>query len=189
MNNRVLTLIAIAAAAGIYLGYISPTWSGPIAVTRTAIASDDSALAAAASFNARETQLLTVQKGLDPAALDRLNRLLPDSVNTIGVIIDITALATRSNLTLSSVGVQADKDVPKAATTPEDATALPTGVTDPQATATVTVSAMGTYSAFKTFLTGIEKSQHLFDIKDIRFSGSETGVYTYTLTMNTYWLR
>jgi hypothetical protein len=41
----------------------------------------------------------------------------------------------------------------------------------------------------QTFLTGIEKSARLLDVQDILVTGSDTGVYTYQMTMRLYWLR
>jgi len=54
MNSRILPILALLVAIGIFFGYINPTWTGDIAATKTAIENDAQALAAADSFAARQ---------------------------------------------------------------------------------------------------------------------------------------
>ena len=52
----------------------------------------------------------------------------------------------------------------------------------------LSLSAVGTYTSFKTFLGSMEKSERLIDVKDIVIRGSDTGVYTYQMRARIYWL-
>ncbi|MBU6214587.1 type 4a pilus biogenesis protein PilO [Patescibacteria group bacterium] len=183
MNSRTLSIVAVIVALGIFFGYINPTLSGSIADTKTKIASDDKALAAASSFAAQVKRLTDAQNTIGSANLARLMLLLPDSVNNIGLILDLNALAAKSSISVSAIDVspiaQASATVP--GTGP--------GIQSPEQSMDFSLTLVGTYSAFKTFLAGIEKSQRLLDVQDLSIQGSDTGVYTYKLKIRLYWLR
>ncbi len=49
--------------------------------------------------------------------------------------------------------------------------------------------AVGTYDAFRTFLDGIETSLRPLDVVELSVQDSATGVYTYAMTLQLYWLR
>ena len=67
--------------------------------------------------------------------------------------------------------------------------ALPAARANPVRSADLSLSAIGTYSALQAFLAGIEKSARLLDVRNIVVNGSDTGVYSYKVTIRLYWLR
>jgi hypothetical protein len=109
---------------------------------------------------------------------------LPDSVDNVGLILDLNALAARSGLSLSNI------DVTKNAAASSDASgALPVARVNPTGSIDLSLSAVGTYAALQTFLVGIEKSIRLIDVQDIVVKGSDTGLYTFQMKLRIYWLR
>lgn len=185
MNSRVLPLIALAAAAAMFFAYVSPTWSGPLAVAKDAIALDDDALASAEEYAVQQNTLSAARAAIDPEILERLANLLPDSVDNVGLILDVNALAARSGLSLANIDVAAADGGAKSGAPG----ALPTGVANPVGSINLSLTALGTFSAFQTFISGIERSARLLDIQDIGVKGSDTGVYAYQITLRLYWLR
>lgn len=185
MNSRILPLVALAASVGVFFAYVSPTWAGPIAAAKDAIELDDSALAAAEEYAARQNALATERANIDPGNLERLATLLPDSVDNVGLILDVNALAARSGLSLANIDVAAaDADAKKGGSG-----ALPAGAANPVGSINLSLTALGTFSAFQTFLEGLERSARLLDVQDVVVKGSDTGVYTYQITLRLYWLR
>lgn len=182
MNSRVLPILALLIAVGVFFTYVSPTWTGTIANTKAAISSDDQALSAAAEYTKRENELAAQRNAIAADDLTRLQNFLPDSVDNVGLILDLDALAARSGLTLSSIDVsqatQADTGDGSGA-----ATQSPVGQVD------LTLSAVGTYSALKAFLAGVESSERILDVRQLNVKGSNTGVYTYDMLIRLYWLR
>ena len=183
MNNRILPIFALIVAIGIFFVYINPTWSGSIAETKAAIASDDQALAAASEYTAQQSELASARSAINSASLKKLSVFLPDSVDNVGLILDMNALAARSGLSLSNIDVMAGGA--GNATTNE---VLPVSGVSPVSSVDISLSAIGTYTALQSFLTGIEKSQRLLDVRDIIVKGSDTGVYKYQMTLRLYWL-
>ncbi len=189
MNNNFVATLALVVAAGIFFGYVVPTWSGPIATTKATIAADDQALAAATTYTRQQNQLAEARNKIDPIDLARLVTFLPNSVDNVGLILDLNALAARSGLSLANIDVMTNT---VASTKPTNAntTGAPSGtITNPVGSVDLALSAIGTYTALQTFLKGVERSQRLLDIRDIVVKGSDTGVYTYQMKISLYWLR
>lgn len=197
--SRILPLLALVFAIALFFLYVKPTFSGPIAATRTQIASYNDALAAADRFQQKEAQL-TQQRAQIPAdSLARLTEFLPDGVDNVQLILDLDALAARSGITLSDFntkGSDSNTSTPTpsgAATTP--ATTIPTlgqqsiNAGTPTDSLSLTFKATGTYPAFRSFLAGMENSLRPLDVTDLQITESDTGVYTYAVTVRIYWLR
>ena len=90
---RFFPIIGLVLAGVIALAYIEPTYSNKIIPTQAAIASSDQALAAAASFKAKENELAAAKNAILPEDLARLEKLLPSSVDNVAIILDLNALA------------------------------------------------------------------------------------------------
>lgn len=209
MNNRILSSIAFVVALGIFFFYINPTWTGSIATTQASIAADDQALLAAQQYTSQQNQLAAARDAIDPANLKALETFLPDSVDNVGLILDLNALAARSGLSVSNVDVvtlsQSSGGSGSAAAAGAGAGAgagpagpagpaampgagLPAAPSNPVNSVNLNLSAVGTFSAFQNFLIGLEKSARLLDVSDIVVKGSDTGVYTYQMVIRLYWL-
>lgn len=203
MRSRTLPTLAILVSILIFFGYTNPTYNGSIATAKAAIASNNSALQAATAYQQQADRLTAQQNSMDQAALKRLTLLLPDSVNNIGAILDLNALAARTGVALSSISAsQSKSDVGSSSAGAGSMTSTATsngGIAtgggnsssnnNPVGSVDLTVNVKGTYAAFRSFLSGIETSERLMDATDISVSGSDTGVYTYQMTIRLYWLR
>ena len=182
MNSRVLPFLALAAAVGIFFTYINPTWTGQISALKAAIVADDEALAAAAKYEEQINKLASEKSAISEENMSRLIAFLPDSVNNVQLILDLNALAAKSGLALSGIDVKKSENSATADAAPARG---PASV----GSATMSLSAVGTFAALQTFLKGVERSGRLLDVRDINISGSDTGVYTYQMTILLYWLR
>lgn len=180
MNSRILPALALMIAVGIFFVYVSPTWSGSIADAKTAISADEDALKAANDYTTRVKELTDQKSSIDQESISRLATFLPDTVDNVGLILDLNTLAARSGVSLSNIDVA----VPSASTVTK-----PGAVQNPVSSVDLKLSAVGTYTAFQSFMAGIEKSARLLDIKDLAVKGSDTGVYSYDMTIRLYWLR
>jgi len=188
MNSRVLPILAFFLAIAILFAYVRPTWNGPIAKTKASIESSEKTLTAAREYTEKQNQLASARNAIDPANLDRLEIFLPDSVNNVGLILDINALAARSGLSLSNIDIV---NAPAAGSTVDAAGGGigPVANANPVSSVDLSLSAVGTYPALQAFLKGLEKSARLLDVREILVKGSNTGVYTYQMTVRLYWLR
>ncbi|MBU2103670.1 type II secretion system protein M [Patescibacteria group bacterium] len=183
MITRLLPVVFILAAIGLFAGYIHPTYTGDITTLTAEIDNYKLALESAKRFKQKEVQLAGEKDQLSTEQLQRLETFLPDSVDNVQLILDLNSLASRSGVQLSDFDVsQAEKEsnsfgaVELAPQTPYDSLDL-------------SVSAVGSYPAFRSFLAGVENSLRPLDVVEIIVKDSETGVYTYEVTFRLYWLR
>jgi Tfp pilus assembly protein PilO len=164
---------------------VNPTWSGSIADTKAAIAMDVTALDSAASYKKQQDALKTDHNNISSASIEQLTTFLPNSVDNVGLILDINALAARSGISLANIDVATGNVGIKSGTSG----ALPITTANPVGSINLSLSALGTFSAFQKFMSGIERSARLLDIQDLTIKGSDTGVYSYQVTLRLYWLR
>lgn len=178
-------MLAFTLAIGIFFAYVNPTWTGRIAETKAAIAADDQSLAAANDYMKEQNQLAAERDAIDPANLTALATLLPGSIDNVGLILDLNALAARSGLSVANIDVITTTSSQQNVSTG----ALPLTTSNPVGSVDLSLSVIGTFSALQTFLSGVEKSARLLDVHDLVVKGSDTGVYTYQMILRLYWLR
>ncbi len=189
---RLIPFIAIIIAIAAFFLYIRPTFTGPIHETREQIKNYDNALAAADRFQMKEAQLAQAKSQIPVESLARLSEFLPDGVDNVQLILDMDALAARSGVTLSEFDVKNTDGTSGTGGTGSTSTAqagLSLISSSPVDSLNLTFKATGTYSAFRTFLGGIENSLRPLDVVSLDVDDSATGVYTYTVAVRIYWLR
>lgn len=204
--SRIIPLLLLIGAIGLFVGYTQPTYGGSVAVLKEEIASLDSALHAAEQFKQKEAQLIQQRSAMPAEQLARLESFLPDSVDNVQLIVDLNSLASRSGIQLSEFSIaeesQGDSSVSAAAvsgapgasplTSPGTAgqgNTLALQSSEPTESLELSVSATGSYAAFRTFLTSVEQSLRPLDVIELTVKDSNTGVYTYDVTFRLYWLR
>lgn len=184
MMSRLFPILLIAIAGVIFFAYINPTYTGAVANLQGQIKSYDDALTAAARFNDKENQIVAEESALPADGVARVSAFLPDGVDNVQLILDLNSLATRSGLTLSNFDI---KSSPAAGSSQNGAISVAgSGNTE---SLDLSVSAVGTYNALRTFLSGVESSLRLLDLVGLKVQDSATGVYTYSMTFRIYWLR
>jgi hypothetical protein len=117
-----------------------------------------------------------------------LSAFLPSSVDNVSLILDIDALAARSQFSLLNINVtkNAGPDVSGGGAT---SGTLPAPGTGALGSVDLSLTGVGTFASLQDFLSGIEKSVRLLDVHDLEVRGSETGVYNYKMSIRLYWLR
>ncbi len=180
--NRILPVVLILIAVGIFFGYVNPEYTGPVAVLRSEIQGYDSALAAAREFKEKESELMAQRASLPEDGVARVEAFLPDSVDNVQLILDLNALAQRSGITLSNFDISESQQE-------QEGDRILLESESPVESLDLSVSATGNYASFKTFLAGAELSLRPLDLVDLTIADSATGVYSYTMTFRIYWLR
>ncbi len=189
--NRILPIILVIIAIGLFIGYVHPTYTKSIDALSTEIKGYDDVLLSAKQFKEKQSQLSSQKSSIAPDQLARLEAFLPDSVDNVQLILDLNALASRSGVQLSNLDVSLpDASAPAASVNG----ALALQQESPVESLEVSVSAFGTYSAFRAFLAGIENSLRPLDIVDLSIKDSSvasvgSAFHSYDITFRIYWLR
>lgn len=182
MITRIVPILLVLVSIGLFVLYINPTYTSRIVPLRAELAQYNSALAAAEDFNTKEAQLAKERSAIPPESIAKLESYLPDGVDNVQLILDLNGLAARSGVQLSNFNIRNDVGDP----TSQPLT--PTSGTQTVDSLDVTVKAVGTYNAFRSFLNGVEHSLRPLDLIQMTVSDSATGVYSYDMTFRMYWL-
>ena len=192
----IVAIIAVVLAGAMFFLYTKPAYD-TVQASSAQIAQYDAALNKAAELQTLKQKLLSRYNAFNPAFLDRLHKLLPDHVDNVRLILDLDNLAGQHGLSLQNVDVSSS-----GTQTPKKQTAIGAIGTANQKydSLTLTFSTRATYKNFVQFLGDLESSLRIVDLVSLSISpdasSSAAGgarpsepLYTYNITLRTYWLK
>jgi Tfp pilus assembly protein PilO len=138
--------------------------------------------------NARKLQflrdgLLKKQKELSQADLARLEKLIPESVDNVKLIIEFQKIAERYGLNIQTASTIKDDAIGDNAGQNFDISTRDYG------TITLDFNVVGGYDEFLFFLADIEDNLRITDLRSLSMSEGEAGNYSFDLSVETYWLK
>ncbi|MDO8575954.1 MAG: hypothetical protein Q7R90_01425 [bacterium] len=205
----IIAIVAIALSGVMFFWYTKPTYDSSLTL-RASIAQNNAALDKTAELQKLRQTLLSRFNTFDPADLDKLQKLLPDHVDNVRLILDLDNLAEDGGLALQNVDVSSAQKQ-----TAKSQTALGAIGTSNQKydSLTLTFSTIASYPAFVEFLTDLESSLRIVDLVSLTITPSGSGaavvnaanafpvgarnpaatraepLYTFNMTLRTYWLK
>lgn len=189
MMRTLISLISLVAAGGIFFMYTQPTYDS-VQAANAKIAQYDEALSKASELQQLKQTLLTRYNTFDPAQIDRLQKLLPDHVDNVRLILDIDSLAGKHGMALQNVVVSS-----AGSSNAQGSTGAIGASKQPYDSLTIKFTTQGTYETFGQFLSDLESSLRIVDLVSLSLArssatGQGTGpLYTYDITLRTYWLK
>jgi len=124
--------------------------------------------------------LVDKQNTFSTEELALLDKFLPDHVDNIRLMLDITNLAGQYGLPIKGIQVDGGQVSSSGAIFDDN----------PFGTLVIRFGTEATYEQFTEFVTELEKSLRLADIKAVAFQANETDdVYQYEITLATYWMK
>ena len=179
---RIVTpIIFIILALGVFFGYTNPLYQ-QIKDKQLQQSTIAEANKKAAQLRAVRTALTQERDKITDADIQRLNKMLPDAVDNVGLIIDMQNIAANRGMLLKGARVTAGGSVGDAAQgLGPDASKY--------GTITMTFVVNTTYDNFSVFLKDLESSLRLLDVTSLGFSSTKEGRYDYSVTLQTYWLK
>jgi len=186
--NLITPLILIIISIGTFFAYIDPHYRGAdsadgsrsVKSLQTELGEYQSALNNTTEIREKREALTKTREGIDPDNLVKLEKLLPDNVDNIKLVIDMNNIAQDHNLVLKSIkldtAVKTDQNKLGADNSKYGTVGLSFSVTS-------------SYDNFQNFLNDLEKSLRLVEITDLSVTGNDTGLYDFSVGLKTYWLK
>lgn len=189
MGKTLISSIGIIAAIGIFFFYTKPAYD-EAQVKRGEIAQYDAALLKATELQERKQALLKRYNEFLPEDRDRLQKLLPDHVDNVRLILDLDNIASRRGMALQNVVVS----TPGAGQSTQTAVGTISASKQKYDVLTTKFTTQGTYPAFQQLIADLETSLRIVDLVSLRISQSniEAGgepLYSFEVTLRTYWLK
>ena len=208
----IMPVILIAVSITVFFVFTNPLYdnvSNPgIVQLRAEVDSYNQALDNAKALENEKDKLTQKEGSIAPENLAKLQKLLPENIDNIRLILEIQKIALPYGMTLKDVkyNAVADKDITKSGTgatvvggpTPGSIAAQNSnkdyGVWD------LSFSTAGSYNNFLNFVRDLESNLRIVDISSIAFSSSSSvagpGIgsstpdsYKYDFKIKTYWLK
>lgn len=132
---------------------------------------------------------------------DRLDKMIPDSVDNVRLIIDVSRIIAKHGSYPKSISATSpDATSQSAATNPESSPnpGVPVNPALAKRTAasklsnvTLTFTVSTTYDNMIEILKEIESSLRILDVTDLSFSSTDAkdGIYDFNVTLLTYWIK
>lgn len=182
MIRGATAIVLVVVAAGLFLLYTRPAYD-TVRELRSAEASYDEALTRSREIQEVRNKLISKYNTFSPEDLRRLERLLPDHVDNIRLIIDIDNIAARYNLRIRNVALEGTKDGR------EERSDLAVGASgDPIGVIGVGFTTAARYEDFVRFMQDLERSLRIVDVTGISFSTGQGDLQEYSVSLRTYWL-
>jgi Tfp pilus assembly protein PilO len=189
IGSIILSGIAIAG----FFVFTNPLFK-EISLLRDEVIDYDEALSNSKALENERDKLTNRYNSITIENLDKLQRLLPDNVDNIRLILEIEKIASPYGMVL--------KDVRYDTFTKKDATAAANPITTPTGKDygiwALEFSTQGIYSNFINFIKDLDANLRIVDISSIEFTSDSGGglnpvglteSYKYSFKINTYWLK
>jgi hypothetical protein len=203
MFRYITPILLIAIAVVGFIMFTNPILSD-ISKINSEIASYNEALNNAKALENERDKLTQKYNSIDPNNLNKLQKLLPDNVDNIRLILEIEKLASPYGMVLKDVKYDStllnDKgDLLDPRTTPQISSRSTTEENNKQyGTWVLGFSTEGSYSNFVSLIKDIESNLRIVDISSVAFSSNVgtvlgkpklTDSYKYDFKIKTYWLK
>lgn len=198
----------ILIAIGLFFGVINPIYSGDngILKLRTDVATYNKALDNVKELQKTFDNLVNTYKNITDEDKNKLDHFLPNTANNIKFILEIENIANLHSMPIKNIKFQPQdalvKDVPAGTTkTPTTGGIVVNNSADARSYGTFPIefTTEGDYDTFVALLKDIEHNLRLVDVKSVSFvvpptplklgEGPNPNIYTYTLKVETYWLK
>lgn len=181
MMHFIAPIFFVIVAIGLFFGYIDPTYQQVKDLRAEELRFDD-ALERSRELEQVRDQLLAKYNSFPSESLERLQKLLPDNVDNVRLILDLDSIASAYGMRVRDVSIDRSggQQLPQAGAS---------GATlAPYNSFNISFSVAGSYEDFLMFLQDLERSLRLVDVVSVSFENTPTGVYDFHVRLRTYWL-
>lgn len=174
-------IVIFTISLGIFFGYTDPTYS-KIVEQKKLEAEYVEALSKSRELQDIRESLLAEYNAFKAEDISRLERLLPDNIDNVRLIMEIDALAKDHGLSVKNLSVKEDAK-------PSESGKIVGPDTSEYSSVTLDFLVPASYEDFQVFLADLEKSLRLVDVIAINFRGTSSDFDEYKVSIKTYWLK
>jgi Tfp pilus assembly protein PilO len=191
MTRIIFPLILVIAAIGLFVVYTNPNYQD-IGTLRTQQSAYNQALNNSQELLKVRNTLTDKYNNLPSSDRDRLQKLMPDTVDNIRLIIDIQNIALGHGMNPKDIKYDARTGTAVGVASQQAANSQQLANTQKDyGTFELEFSVTGPYQNFLSFIQDLEQSLRLVDIESVTFQSADLGGSTmkYLVRVRTYWLK
>ncbi len=179
MPKHITPVILVMVSIALFFFFIVPRYEG-IKDIQERIVPLNEALSNSKKIQAVRDGLLSSYNNIAEADLDRLQKILPDHVDNVRLILEVDRIASRNNMILQNVVTRGSFRDEQNTLGPNDSLF---------GKLRINFSIAGRYDSLVNFLSELEQSLRVVDVVALSFSRGEGDFYEYEIEVDTYWLR
>jgi len=134
------------------------------------------------NIEAKKAELATKFDQIPAADKKEIETILPSSLNFVKLVSDIDAVASGYGISINKI---TSREL-SASTGDSVENAAPD---KPYNSAIIGFSFTASYDKFYAFLGDLEKSLRILDVRSVKLTTADNGVYTYDVEFETYWVK
>lgn len=180
MSSTSILAYFILAASVVYV-FVYPPYQ-EISILMGEKEKYDEYLAMAMNVDAKTSQLLTKFNQITPEEKKNIDTVLPDSYNFVRLVSQIDNIA-------GQYGIKIDRITSRDVSSSVGDSIAEAGPDKQYKSAVIGFSFTATYEKFNEFMAALEKSLRILDIRSVRINTATTGLYTYSVEFEVYWLK
>ncbi|PIR46569.1 MAG: hypothetical protein COV07_03630 [Candidatus Vogelbacteria bacterium CG10_big_fil_rev_8_21_14_0_10_45_14] len=178
MTKLIAPIVLLVLAVAIFVGFTRSELD-ETAKLKTRHSELQSALQNAAKLQDTRARLQNEYKTFSADDRSKLDKMLPDAIDQVKLIIDINKRASEYGMTLRNTALE-----------PEDKEGGTLGAdTRKYGSMKLSFRVSGPYAAIQRFMQDLSTSLRLIDPVSLSFRSSDKDIYEYDATIRTYWLR
>lgn len=135
-----------------------------------------------ADIENKKNELLTEFNKISATDKKNIDVVLPNSLDFVRLISQIDIIAGKH-------GISIDKISSKEMDPSVGESIAEAGPQNPYRSSLISFSFTASYDKFNSFMSNLEKSLRILDIKSVKISTLESGLYLYSVEFETYWLK
>lgn len=192
----VMPLILVGIAVAVFFVFTAPFYN-ELSLLRQEAASYNEALGNSKALENERDKLTAKYNSFNPEDLVKLEKLLPENVDNIRLILEIEQIASPYGMALRNVKYSIKEEKPvlgEVGVIQEE----PVEENKEYGTFEMEFTTSGSYDDFMSFTRDLEQNLRIVDIKSVTFSSGDKGglekkssadVYEYNFKIKTYWLK
>lgn len=189
MNKNILPLILIVLAVGIYFTFTRVKYDEIKSIKEVNAVYNQALANSRKLINERKTVVDNYNK-IDIVDRENLEKMLPDNIDNIRLIIDINSVAAKHGLVLKGIKTSAPGMIGDSTAGSDTTRSSSAQNTDSKYnTMTLNFTVSSTYEKFNLFIKDLESSLRIIDISKIALLSKENGINDYSVELKTYWLK
>jgi Tfp pilus assembly protein PilO len=201
MTKSIVAILFLGASILAFVLYVRPAYD-TVQANRTKVAEYDRALEKTREIQELKSSLLSRYNLFAGPNLDRLQKMLPDHVDNVQLVLDMDGIASKYGIRIQNVSVQqagkANNDGRQSG-----GTVLSGGSTPgkPYQSIELQFEVVSTYDEFVRLLRDLESSLRVVDLVSLTLrpfggasavagrQGTAEQLYTFGISLRTYWLK
>lgn len=182
--KKYLPLILIIISIAIFFAFIDPQYEEVQKLNKQK-RDNDNMLQLSEELQRRRELLQSSYNGIGTEERKQLEKLLPDTVDNVRLVLDINNIAEEYDITINNIEISKDVNSSEKSTTVASSVERATDI----GTIRFGFTVNSNYTTFINFMKDLEETLRIIDIRSLNIRKGQGDSITYQVVIDTYWLR